>query len=61
MAKRITAGKFVMLCLSGILLDDYAPLKPFRGALVVVTSERQRRQVEEYATRVGIELGAADA
>ena len=54
--KEIHSGKFVMLCISCMVLDSYDPLKPYRGASITYTTERQRKAIDHYAKKLDITL-----
>lgn len=54
--KTIASGKFVMLCIDCILFDSYAPLHPYRNAIIISRTEKQIRAVEKYAEKLGIKL-----
>jgi len=54
--KSLSASKFIMACISCVLLDSWEPLKGFVGYAVTCRSESERRMVEEHARRLGIGL-----
>lgn len=55
--KQIRAGKFVMMVISAILLDDVdSVFKGYRGAHIVYKNRRELNLVRRYAKRIGITL-----
>ena len=54
--KTIHSGKFVMLCISCIALGTFTPMQPYKNSVVTWRTEKQRRDAERYAARLGITL-----
>ena len=54
--KTLPATKFVMACLSCLLLDDYGPIRRYKGYSVIVRTESEGRKVEEVCRRLGMPL-----
>lgn len=54
--KSIQSGKFIMLAITCIMFGDLSPMYPYRNAIIQCNTERQARDVERYAYRIGLEL-----
>jgi len=54
--KSLSGAKFMLLGLSCLLVDSYAPLRPYAGYTVLAKSESEGHKVEEICRRLGIPL-----
>lgn len=54
--KTIKSGKFIMLAITCILLGRLDPMRPYKNAIIECDTERQRKDIEHYAHRIGLQL-----